>query len=239
MKFIQHYSGSSGNLYEIISNNGDRLIIDPGVTWKKLQTALKHDLSNIVGALCSHNHSDHSKSVREVMRAGIDVYASAGTIFALGIENERRARHVTGTRRHAWCIPGGGFEITCFDVHHDAEEPLLFTIECDDDWMLFATDTNHITQRFKIPFDIIAIECSYDKDILEERMDTNDIDEALAKRLLNSHTEKQNTMRYLTDYCDLSKCREIHLLHMSRDNIDAEKTRKEFQEKLFIDTIIV
>ena len=41
MRFLQHHSGSAGNLYECISSSGQRLIIDSGVTWAKIEKALK------------------------------------------------------------------------------------------------------------------------------------------------------------------------------------------------------
>jgi len=56
MKFIQHYSGSSGNLYEVVSNNGKRLLIEAGVVWAKVQKALRYDLKSISGCLLSHEH---------------------------------------------------------------------------------------------------------------------------------------------------------------------------------------
>lgn len=56
MNFIQHSSGSKGNFYEVIANNGSRLIIDPGITWIKLQKALKYNLKSISGCLISHEH---------------------------------------------------------------------------------------------------------------------------------------------------------------------------------------
>ncbi len=56
MIFRQHYSGSSGNLYEIVANSGARLLIEAGVTWKKLQKALDYNLSNIEACLISHGH---------------------------------------------------------------------------------------------------------------------------------------------------------------------------------------
>ncbi|MCK5127221.1 MAG: hypothetical protein KAR42_13285, partial [candidate division Zixibacteria bacterium] len=106
-------------------------------------------------------------------------------------------------------------------------------------YMLFATDTAFIRQRFNTPFSIIAIECSYDKDVLQNRVESGDINETLAKRLLTSHMEKQVALKYLTDYCDLSKCREIHLLHLSRENIDKDKAKKDFERKLFIETKMI
>jgi len=56
MIFKQHYSSSGGNLYEVVANNGKRLILDPGVTWAKLQKALNYNLRGVLGALISHEH---------------------------------------------------------------------------------------------------------------------------------------------------------------------------------------
>ena len=35
--------------------------------------------------MLSHSHADHSKAVKDVMKTGIDVYTSQGTIDALGL----------------------------------------------------------------------------------------------------------------------------------------------------------
>lgn len=235
MKFIQYYSGSAGNLYVVVANNGRRLIIDPGVTWKKLQRALAYDLSNIDGALCSHEHNDHSKAARDVLRAGIGVYASRGTLEAVGISDHRKAHSFDDCNR----LIVKGFDVMCFEAHHDAAEPLLYVIRSGDECLLFATDTSHIKQRFNIPFSIIAIECSYDIGILQGRVESRDINQTLAERLLTSHQEKQTAMKYLVNYCDLSRCREIHLLHLSNDNIDKEQAKKDFESKFFIETKVI
>ena len=170
------------------------------------------------------------------MKAGIDVYANEHTFGHHGLSKHRRAKVVADKS----FVRLGAFHVRCFELHHDVPT-LGFGIRetATNEYLLFAIDTSHITQRFKCAFSIIMLEVSYDKEILQERVDTKDIDEALAKRLLTSHMEKQNALRYLTEHCDLSKCREIHLLHMSDGNIDREETRKEFEDKLFIDTIIV
>jgi len=238
VRFIQLYSCSSGNLYEIIASNGNRLLIEAGVTWSKLQKALNYNVNNIGGCLISHEHLDHSKAVVDVMRAGIDVYASRGTFEALGIKkNERRAKIVESKT----LIRLKDFDVLCFDTKHDATEPLGFIVreKTTNEYLLFATDTSHIKQRFKLPFSIIAIECSYDKEILQHRVNTKDINESVAKRLLTSHMEKQETLRYLQQFVDLSKCREINLLHMSKDNIDKAQAKTEFEQKLFIETKVV
>ena len=234
MQFKQHYSSSSGNLYEVAASNGQRLMLEMGVAWPKVQKAFDYNLSNIQGAFLTHCHFDHCKAVKDVISAGIDVYASAGTWTSLGIYNERRTKFI----KDKDLIRLKDFRVYAFALNHDAVEPLGFIIRDKDEYLLFAPDTSYITQRFKIPFSIIAIECSFDKDILHRRVCNSDVNEELAKRLLTSHLEKSETMRYIEKFCDKSKCREIHLLHMSDGNIDKEQTRKEFEKRFFVTTII-
>ena len=236
MQFQQHYSGSSGNLYAVVGRS-QRLLIDPGVPWKKLQAALEHDFSGIDACLLSHHHADHSKAVKDVMQAGINIYASDGTLKALGIRGHRRALVI---------CPGfyevlGGFKVYAFETHHDADQALGFAVHetATKRTLLFATDTSHITQRFRVPFNIVAIECSYDKAVLQARVDSGDINETLAKRLLTSHMERRTTETYLNQYCDLSRCEQIHLLHLSADNTDKAQVRRHIEDRFFIETVTV
>lgn len=237
MTFKQLYSGSDGNLYIVTANNGKQLLIECGVTWKKLVQALDHDLHNIEGCLLSHEHADHSKSVKDVITSGINIFASSGTFAALGfgITNRRcliMGDDVKGTT--------DTFQFTSYSINHDAAEPLLFIVKADDEYLLFATDTSHITQAFGHKFNIIAIECSYDKDTLERKVKAGTIHEIVAKRLLTSHLEKQDCMTYLNEFCDLTKCHEIHLLHISGDNNDRQLCKKDFENEFkFIDIGVV
>lgn len=237
VKFEQLYSSSSGNLYMVTARNGNRLMIECGVVWSKLLEALEYRLEKIEACFVSHEHQDHCKAAFNVTKAGIDVYASAGTVEAIRIADSRRVEVVEDET----LIRLPSFDVLCFDVNHDAAEPLGFVVREVEtkEFLLFATDTSHIEQRFKWPFSIVAIECSYDAEILTHRVDTGDVNEALAKRLLTSHMAKDNAMRYLDEFCDLSQCREIHLLHMSGDNLGGkEQTRAEFEARFFIETKI-
>lgn len=235
MTFDQLYSSSTGNLYMVTASNGKRLMIDPGVTWSKLQKALNYDLSGIVGCLLSHEHLDHSRAVKDVMKAGIDVFASAGTFGTQWISG-RRTKIIKDKDVIEF---GADFRVRAFATNHDAAEPLGFVVRTPDEYLLFASDTSHITQRFKIPFSIIAIECSYNKEYLAKKVDLKEVNETFAKRLLTSHMEEKEAMRYLAEFCDLSKCKEIHLLHMSADTINKERVKKEFESKLFIETKVI
>ena len=237
MRLKQHYSGSTANMYEVISDSGGRLMIDMGVPWtKKLLPAIDHDLSNIEGWLLSHSHLDHAKALKDVLQAGIDVYASQCTFASQDLQKHRRARWVSGNT----LIRLDTFEIYCFELHHDV--PILgFAIrdKHTSEFMLFATDTSHITQKFVHPFQIIAIECSYNREYLQKRIDEKTINEALGIRLLSNHMEESNCLKYIIEFCDLSKLEEVHLLHMSASNLHKDRIKKEFERKLLVEVITV
>ncbi|MFA5382239.1 MAG: hypothetical protein WC356_03670 [Candidatus Micrarchaeia archaeon] len=171
------------------------------------------------------------------MKAGIDIYASKETFESQGLLNDRRAKVVEDKT----LVRLDTFQILCFSVEHDCPGCLGFVVRerQTGEYLLFATDTAFLLQRFIYPFSIIMLECSYSKDILEKRVVDKTIDESLAKRLLTSHLEKSQTMRYISDFCDLSKCREIHLLHLSAENIDKQQTINDFESKFFIKPITV
>ncbi len=233
MKFTQIYSSSRSNLYLVTASNGKQLLLECGIRWQSIEEALDYDLSNIAACCLTHEHLDHSKAIKDVLQAGIDVYASRGTLSALGVDSERRAHAIEdGT-----LVRLDDFEILAFALNHDAVEPLGYIIRADCEYLFFAPDASHITQKFNLAFNIIAIECSFDMAVLEARVKAGDINEELAKRIHANHMEKQRVIRYIEDCCDRSHCREIHLLHMG--NIDKKKTQAEFKARFFIATKLI
>ena len=180
------------------------------------------------------------------MTAGIDVYASEGTFKAIDelLPLHRRAKVIRGKERF---LIAKTFEVLPFvlinlegELCHDAAEPMGFKIKdvTDGEEMLFVTDTRSIVPKFGVEYSTVAICCSYNLAILRQREADGTIDPSLAKRLLVSHMEAETTKLYLRESCNLSKCTEIHLLHCSRDNLDAEKVRSEIESEFFTRTII-
>lgn len=234
MRFIAHYSSSKHNLYTVETVGGRRLLIECGCTPKQLQNKLDYKLDNIVGCLTSHEHNDHSQSAEWLLKNGIDCYMSRGTMQALDLIHRR-----IYILENSHAIDIRGFFVFPFDVNHDACEPLGFIIKTpDQEYLFFVTDTSHIRQRFRLAFNIIAICCNYDKTILQSKVDAGKINETFATRLLTSHMEKDVAKDYIRRFCNLSKCREIHLLHMSGNNIEKQKIRDEFEKEFFISTYI-
>ena len=204
MEFISYASSSHGNAYSV-SDGETMLLLECGLTYKKLQKAVGFNLTRFAACLVTHCHSDHSKCVKELISRGMPVYMSTGTAEVL----ETDAVHLIENMEQ---FSIGSFDCVCFDVFHDAKEPLGFLIKSrvDGDVLAFATDT--VNLRYKFPgLNILAIEANYDKNILEccEKMP-----EKVRYRITNSHMEIDVLCDYLRSL-DLSQCRQIHLLHLS------------------------
>lgn len=204
MKFEALASSSAGNAY-VVSDNDTRILLECGVSHKKLQKLSGFSLSEFQACLVSHEHKDHSKSVAELISRGMPVYMSQGTAEAL----ETDAANLIEDMEQ---FNIGSFDIVPFATFHDAKEPLGFLIKSrvDGDVLAFATDT--VNLRYKFPgLNILAIEANYDKNILER---CEKMPEKVRYRITNSHMEIDTLCDYLRSL-DLSQCREIHLLHLS------------------------
>jgi len=217
-------SGSNGNCYRI-SDGSTPLIIECGILFKNIQIGLNFKTSEISGCLLTHCHSDHSKAVKDVLKAGIDVYTSQGTIDALGL-SEHRLRVLKSKKQ----INIGTWTVLPFDTEHDAAEPLGFLLasRSADIKFLFATDTFYVRYKFQ-GLTHIAIECNYADDTLRENVDAGLIPTELKNRLLKSHFSLENVKEFLKAN-DMSKVREIHLIHLSETNADPERFRREIQQ---------
>ena len=204
MKFKALASSSSGNAY-VVTDRDTRILVECGVSHKKLQKLSGFSLNEFHACLVSHEHKDHAKAVTDLISRGMAVYMSQGTADALETDAVNLIEHMEQ-------FNVGSLDIVPFTTFHDAAEPLGFLIKSrvDGDVLAFATDT--VNLRYKFPgLNILAIEANYDKHILErcERMP-----EKVRYRITNSHMEIDTLCDYLRSL-DLSQCREIHLLHLS------------------------
>lgn len=219
-------SSSAGNAY-VVSDQDTRILLECGVSHKKLQKLSGFSLSEFQACLVSHEHKDHAKAVEELISRGMAVYMSPGTAVALWgnewdpEETPEPSRtldhddHFTETVipvSHMEQFNVGSLDIVPFTTFHDAREPLGFLIKSrvDGDVLAFATDT--VNLRYKFPgVNILAIEANYDRAILDR---CQKMPEKVRYRITNSHMEIDTLCDYLRSL-DLSQCREIHLLHLS------------------------
>lgn len=217
-------SGSSGNCYKV-SDGQTSLLLECGIPFREIQKKLNFKLYEVDGCLISHEHGDHSKAIMELLKSGIDVYTSKGT--AAPFENDIfKAIHVEAEKQ----FQVGTFDILPFDTQHDAAEPLGFILysRVTKEKLLFATDTYYVKYRFG-SLNYIMVECNYAIDILRANSEAGKLPLALKNRLLQSHFELSNVKKFLQSN-DLSKVKEIYLLHLSDGNSDEKRFKREIQE---------
>ena len=216
-------SSSKGNCYSITKGNST-LLLECGIPAKAIRAALGFNLSGVAGCLCSHEHLDHSKATKDVMRAGVDVYTSRGTIEALGLSGHR-----INVIKALDQFTIAGWTVLPFETKHDAVEPLGFLVGKDGDKLLYATDTYYLPYKFE-GLTHILIEASFDKDILNANIKSGAVPAVIKKRLIRSHFSLDNVIKFF-EANDLSKLKETWLIHLSNKNSDADRFKEAVQRE--------
>ncbi|MBI9060158.1 MAG: hypothetical protein JEZ01_20490 [Labilibaculum sp.] len=216
-------SSSKGNCY-ILKTSKETLILECGLNYKEIQKGLNFELSNIVGCLVSHEHKDHSKSIKELTQNSIKVYSGAGTFNRLGIEN-----HNVNPVKALEQFQIGDFIILPFDVQHDAAEPLGFLIQHPEfGKLLFATDTYYIKYQFD-GLNHILVECNYSEKIIDRLLEEGKILETVYNRLKRSHLSLEKLKVFLNSN-NLSDVYGIILLHLSDMNSDSNLFKEDIEK---------
>jgi len=213
-------SSSSGNAYLI--GGRSPLLLDCGLPFRQLQKATGYQLSSLAGCLLSHEHRDHSKAAKDLMGAGVDLYASQGTAEALGLEHHRL--HIIQAKKQ---IKIGSWTVLPFETQHDAAEPLGFLLAGGGEKLLYATDTFYIRYRFR-GLTRILLEVNYAQDILDSNVERGAVPPEHRRRVMRSHMSLETAKDFFRAN-DLSKVREIWLCHLSDGNSDAERFKWEIQ----------
>ena len=204
LRFVPLASSSHGNAY-LLEDGATQLLIECGVSFRKLQKLLQFSTANLSACLISHEHKDHAGCYSQLMERGVPIFTSLGTAEALEFDGA-----VILEDREPVQI--GSLQVLPFPTFHDAAEPMGFLIrsERDGDKLVFATDTVNLGYQFP-GVTMAAIECNYAEDILEraERMP-----EKVRYRVRNAHMSITKTCLWL-EKLDKSRLREVFLLHLS------------------------
>jgi len=223
IEIIPLASGSRGNCYRV-TDGRTPLLLECGIPFREIQKGLKFRVSEIAGCLVTHEHQDHCKAVRDIMKAGIDCYMSQGTAEALGMSGHRV--NIVKVKQQ---FRLGTWTILPFETQHDAAEPLGFLLANQaGDKLLYATDTYYIRYKFH-GLTHIMVECNYSLDILNRNVEAGAVPKELKSRILKSHFSLENVKQFLRAN-DLSKVQEIWLLHLSDNNSDCERFKREVME---------
>jgi phosphoribosyl 1,2-cyclic phosphodiesterase len=216
-------SSSRGNCYHV-TDGKTALLLECGIRFTDIRKALDFKTSDIAGCLISHEHGDHCKAVVEVIKSGIDVYASQGTLDAINLSGHRA---IPIQAKKQFFI--GSWAVFPFDIQHDVSEPLGFLLANQSgEKLVFITDSYYCKYKFT-GLTHIMLETNYSLKILDENIAEGWVPAVMKKRLLKSHFSLDNAKDFLLAN-DLSKVQAIYLLHLSDNNSDADLFKREIQE---------
>lgn len=211
MTFTPLASSSHGNAY-LLDDGHTRLLIECGVSFRRLRQLLGFSTAELAGCLVSHEHKDHAGCYTDLLKNGVPVYASEGTAEALGCELFTELEPAEPGRTGYAVFSVGTFDVLPFATFHDAAEPVGYLVRsrADGDKLMFATDTMNLAYRFP-SLNIVALECNYADDILAR---SERLPDKVRRRIRNSHMEVGRACTYLARL-DRSRVRKIYLMHLS------------------------
>ncbi len=172
-KYCSLYSSSSGNCF-LVQSDTTNLIIDAGVTLKKIVTALD-DLhvqgESIDAILITHDHIDHTRSIAGLSnKYNIPVYANKKTWNAI----ESIAVKIPDNNKKVFVANEtfsiGDIKVLPFHTPHDAAEPCGFNLYCNNKKISIATDIGFVSEEllgFLKDSSCILLEANYDPEILK------------------------------------------------------------------------
>ena len=214
-----HATGSTGNCYTV-SNGKATVMLDCGLPYNRIQKLTGFILPDAV--FITHEHQDHVKAAKDFMKRGVDIYTSAGTAEVENLEG-----HLLHIMKNRQSVSIDGIVVSAFETQHDAVEPLGFLLDDGDDRLLYATDTYYLHYRFP-GLTKIMVEANYCNEILTENLRYGKLPKTLERRLRESHFSLENLKKFFLAN-DLSKVKEIWLIHLSKGNADPVMFKREIE----------
>lgn len=210
--FVTIGSSSAGNCHVVKCGDHAPLMIEAGLPIATIRRSVDFPLTDLAGAVISHAHGDHARSATALADMGVDIWSSYQTMATI---KTRRPWVLHMMCPNAWHYIVDWI-VKPFEVIHD-EPAFGFVINSPDgDRLAFLTDTCY-SPNMLLGLTHIAIEANHDETILRSNVDSGLIDKGRFARVSKNHMSIQRCIAALKSW-DLSKVRQIWLLHLSSDN---------------------
>lgn len=216
MIFRSLASSSKGNAYMV--SDGDTIImLECGMTYKRLQQKARYVLQTVSACFVTHEHNDHALGAKMLLKHGMPVYMSERTARALDLQDAEIV-DVNKTVRI------DTLRVMPFKVYHDAAQPVGYIIDDPraQERMLFATDTRNLDVA-PSGLTMIAVECNYEDEIIAR----SSMHEKLKERIRHTHFEVNDVIKYLHKL-DLTRCERIYLMHLSAKHSNEIRWKERF-----------
>lgn len=213
-------SGSTGNCYRI-SDGKTVLLLDAGIPFKQIQIGLHFQTSNITGCLVTHRHGDHAKAIPQLLKRGIAVY---------GPKDLQQVYQGIKVLQPLEPLPIGTMMVIPFGVEHDVEcyGYQISSAETGEK-LIYVTDTAYVKFRFS-GLTHLMVEANYADDIMMHNVHEKNLPGFVAARIMQSHMSIDTLLQFLKAN-DMSKVRQIYVLHLSNGNSDAARFKDLIQRQ--------
>ena len=230
MEFRCAKTGSKGNSYALIADNGEVLLIECGVKWSETMKMIDYQTSKVVGCIASHAHLDHLRSYKECLRYGIPIYT-----------NDEAAEHfeiISGERMIGLPerIPKsiGSWVVIPFYIPHTSRDKETGTlIPCPNfgylvehnemGKLLYMTDMEYSPFSFKSQrINHLIIEANYCDDLVDNA-------DANYRHRIQGHCSL-DTCKGIVLANKTPDLRTVTLIHLSDSAADPDRMKQEIQE---------
>lgn len=249
MNIIYSKTSSDGNCTIIESEKGSMIIVDCGLKLDIVNKAIGYKIQQADTILVTHQHSDHIGYLKDFCKLGIEIYLNEETMAVCGDNKSTRAykylfnpmkiyEKVVDDKKEYFYNPFvlEDFVILPFPLVHTSHikdengYQVEITCECTGfliaekstkEKLLWITDTMYVHNKFNA-VDYICIECNYfEVDNYVEEMEFIK-NKQVEKRRLKSHMSFETALNFVNNQ-DLSKCKQIRLLHLSSSLDDSQR----------------
>jgi phosphoribosyl 1,2-cyclic phosphodiesterase len=211
-------SGSGGNCIALRSG-GITILVDAGIAKTKIEKRLL-DVgirpTEIKAILVTHAHSDHVKGLPLANKYKIPVFASSGewkTIKNVDFENQRIINVYEDFNFEK------EFYISSFKTHHDAHDPLGFTVsDYQGNKCSICLDTGKVDDEMLEAMEfsnIYIIEANHEPNMVEVSDYPNSVKARIVSHI--GHLSNEQTAEALSELIHGTKER-IYLTHLSSKN---------------------
>lgn len=173
LNFCSLYSGSSGNSLFIETEN-TKLLIDAGVSCKKIESALNNlniDPNTLNGILVTHEHIDHVQGLGTLSKKfNLPVFVNQETLDAMPKQKDKISENNIKKFNVTDEFYINDLKIKPFKIPHDAANPCGFNIFKDTNKISIATDIGHMNNRILKNLEesiFIMLEANYDPEVLK------------------------------------------------------------------------
>lgn len=224
LQFIPLASSSSGCCYILKCEGLPALIIDAGIRYSELRRHPEFCFLSVGACLISHSHGDHCLAAKDIAKATIPVYAHADTIKAIGLARHHRA--VKMATRTVYNI--ASWRVLAFDAVHDAPGTVGFVIDGGGNRALYLTDSAYSPYRVN-GLTHIFIEANHSRELVLDNTVAGSVHRERFERTIGTHMSIERLEEFLKAN-DLSRLREVHLLHLSDSNSDEQEFKERVQK---------